>query len=1456
MADNDEVISDAVVTVRPDTTGFRTKLEKQLASATKGVTVKVKVVPDATGLRDAVRVAVAKQQALTRQPVYKVKVVADAGGFLTTVRNELRKQKLLKQPEYKVKVTADVQQGAAGRGGGRGGPGGRGGAGGIDKELAKLYKRVRDFEEQVQQAEDRAYDTRYARFRDFHERVQRDELAAYREAERRRQAVEDAEKASLDRLAAEEKKAADARTKIRDKEARDRERILREGLKSRSKALEAPQLIDFGGRGVRPMNLLYGAVAALTPALFAMGTSALQAASSVAALGAAGTGAALGISALAISFGSISEVLKLRQSAQDSALVKTAKGVATSAADQANSLRDLANARRDEKAAYAAVHTARREAIRDLEDLRQAVRDLDNEYQSNRLSVREAEARELATNRNFFATALDRARARQDTMDARTRLSDTGLERKQKREDLARSVKSGVEGSDKVLQARERARDARDRRLDLAAAKTKQAAAGFDATSAAAAQLERKLAELSPAGREMYYWFDANDAKLKDLRRTIEQGTLPGFTTFLREVSAAPKGGKSTLQLAAQYAAELGGILGKYAGRFGKITTMGFFRKDMATIQKNNATALDTLGKAAERMLRPMLRIFAAASPLLVKFSDKLLDLATQFDTFIEKAEKNGSLTQWFDDTAEQARQWWRILSNAGRFLRDLFTATRPAGGSLVKDFADYMERLANWSSSAAGQKSIKDFFDTIADLPYAQIRDMLASLSELFLAKHVASWAAANPMFTAIGLLITSNPAMAMSLIRALTYFVETGARMVAANPELTALVLGMVGLAKINKATGGALFAVTGLDKLKEVLAGKFKVLDQFTGGGANTSVMNVRAAVVNIYGGGVAGGPGGAPGPGGTPGAPGAPGAKPGRFQPGSIGNLAAMTGFAVGAGLVSQIDTSGSSDFKKGLKSGVEGALGGAAVGTMLGGPIGAAIGAAIGGGIGLVLEGQAATQRIKATAQGREFFAREKVKGELGQMDQGVVARNVSAPALQDYIKARRESVAAAVEAERQLRGPAAARKLEIAETQKTAGALRNLLPYYGLAGDKVKAYANQVSGVNDLNYRLRQEQLQAQGALTSTGKKLDETGAKARNAAKDTATLTEKLDELTGERKIVLTVEGKATVIDDLEEIAVYQQLIRQNLQPTTSNINKQKKVFEKNRLASGGLVGGYSPYDKADNIPALLTAKEWVQPVSAVKYYGTDFMEAVRTRQFPRFAAGGPVEWPFPVKVATPKYDPESFSGPDALYMGAPVKGIGNVKGLGATIMAAVLDAKQKFPGLTVYSGYRAGSVTVTGNASYHGKRRAVDLPPSMALFEYLKQRWDGAIRELIYSPANGRQVWNGKPHMYSASVRKGHFDHVHLALAEGGQVPAKKFDTGGVLPPGYTLAFNGTGQNETVRTSRQEAVRQGPVRLDRRDITLLAAAVTATGAATVNMDGRRVAELTNQYNYLPSGV
>ena len=90
----------------------------------------------------------------------------------------------------------------------------------------------------------------------------------------------------------------------------------------------------------------------------------------------------------------------------------------------------------------------------------------------------------------------------------------------------------------------------------------------------------------------------------------------------------------------------------------------------------------------------------------------------------------------------------------------------------------------------------------------------------------------------------------------------------------------------------------------------------------------------------------------------------------------------------------------------------------------------------------------------------------------------------------------------------------------------------------------------------------------------------------------------------------------------------------------------------------------------------------------------------------------------------------------------------------------------RKAFPGLPLTSGYRPGAVTATGNPSYHGRGRAVDVPPRMEVFEWIRTNYGSATAELIYSPAGNRQIRNGKPYVYTGVTRAQHYDHIHWAI------------------------------------------------------------------------------------------
>ena len=168
----------------------------------------------------------------------------------------------------------------------------------------------------------------------------------------------------------------------------------------------------------------------------------------------------------------------------------------------------------------------------------------------------------------------------------------------------------------------------------------------------------------------------------------------------------------------------------------------------------------------------------------------------------------------------------------------------------------------------------------------------------------------------------------------------------------------------------------------------------------------------------------------------------------------------------------------------------------------------------------------------------------------------------------------------------------------------------------------------------------------------------------------------------------------------------------------------------------TGGPVGGFSPHRRADNIPAWLTAGEFVQPVDTVNYYGKGFMEKLRKRQIPRFADGG------------------SVSG---FAWGGQVPPAGHAKGGLAALMQ--FGRWLRSMGYRVAEGPGEFGPITGGHAknSMHYKGRAIDVNsrPGQSAAE---QRELDAI--MPFARAFGlRSIWRVA----------GHFNHAHFDTGRG---------------------------------------------------------------------------------------
>lgn len=1523
---DDNIIEEDVVRISPSLKGFRQKLKADLREALAGVepSIKVKLVADKRGFAASVR----EQLATVNIRPIKVPVVADTRGFASSLR-------------------------------------------GIDRD-AKITIKARVDRSQVD-----------------------------REAEKAKRDAERAGKAE----AADTERREKATTRVVEREVARR----RAAANSAFGNAKAPQLIDFGGEGVRPLNLLYGVVAAMSPVLIAMASSTIQASTSLVALGAAGIGAALGIGGVLVSLQNITAAWALRKSVmaqQATAAENSARTSTKNAAEELRQRDSLIDSQKAQLQAEKDLHDARVEAARDLVDMRQKLADLQNQEKDDALSVAEAQAKRQQVYSNFFASGLDRLRADQDVRNAQQQQSDTTVERKKTQQDLAAGVKKGVEGSDKVAKARDQLRLARERRQEaLADSKTGALGGAVSKVTSPMAQLDQLLARMSPAGRELYHWLDANEKTLRRMQNTVEQGVLPGITQFLREITAAPKRGKSTLQLAAEYAGQLGGELTKTLAKAGKLSQSTWFRQSMATIQKHNVAATKTVGNTGLTLIRPVTQLLTAASPLVEKMANGLQSIATWFSNWIDQAQHSGALTKWFADAWHNATLLFDIVKNVGSILVSVFTGSLPTGDNLLDRLDKFIKGVADWAKSPTGQDKITAFFEIFKNLPYGKIGTFFLQAATVFAGIKAVTWAAANPFWTGLGILVKEHPEAALSLVSGLSDFVVTLSKHQGAL-ELLGTVLAA---AKVYKTVTLGL----NISPLKTLLTNKFSILDKFIGG-AKAATMTVRAGVVNVYGGGGAGQKGGGSNLllGG------------GLTIAAVLAAIFAGRGFDEGKHNKSPLDDArnlmkdpSAGNFGKALGFFSPLQWGAAAVGKLVGDPQGVLHWFSItlpnalnpgngeGGwsGLGKNLGHWFSTTMPNWMSGGTGGWS------GLGKSMWNDFKNWIGVPAVQGLWNG---ISGAAGWLWNKLSGWASGfwawlKKLfgVASPSTMTADIGDNLIQ--GLWNGFTEKWTNihktltkwidsnitgpLVSLFGDIGGKIK-------SAFTKPFETLGAALVAPVKRAFDWVN-TNLIDKL----NVLLGAIGVATIA----HIEVGGASPGQSFGNVIGGVvGKAAPVVKK---ADGGRVGGSSPHSRADNIPAMLTANEFVQPVDAVKHYGTDFMEAVRTRQFPKYATGGLVAAGLlatqgsnlATEIISGALRGVSLAGIAQRMMSSPASGDssgGTVSGdagvaataeavarrMGATdkqlialveaglvesgmhnldhgdrdslgflqqrpsqgwgTPAQVMDvahATRSFmtramhadrgvyspgqlaqavqrsafpdrydkryadavavlnslppylsnagtagpmfgpwpPSAASVHGHDSGiwrkiialvppalnpgkygdlyhnRVTDNGGWSWHASGRAVDFMGynQDALAGFFEAR-KGAVLELIHSTKHGNYgVQRGHDHDMGHEYGL-HKNHLHVAMAKGGQV--RKYDTGGTLPPGFTMAYNGTGRNETIRTANQEAALTGPVRLDRRDLTLLAAHIAQAASPTVHMDGQKVAAITNAYSYLPAGV
>jgi phage-related minor tail protein len=227
-------------------------------------------------------------------------------------------------------------------------------------------------------------------------------------------------------------------------------------------------------------------------------------------------------------------------------------------------------------------------------------------------------------------------------------------------------------------------------------------------------------------------------------------------------------------------------------------------------------------------------------------------------------------------------------------------------------------------------------------------------------------------------------------------------------------------------------------------------------------------------------------------------------------------------------------------------------------------------------------------------------------------------------------------------------------------------------------------------------------------------------------------------------------------------------------------------------RMASGGLLRGPGG-PRGDRIPIMASDREFMQPADAVAHYGVPFMEAIRKRQLPRFASGGPIG-----------------------QIGMEARAINKVEAWGTgqrmdrglnKIMSMFSSAGGGNLGQWIAAALAITNTAATWGAAIRrrvmfesgGNPNAINLTDSNFLAGHPSQGLMQTIPSTFFGYHQAGTSFSITDPVANIAAA------INYIKSRYGTIfaidpPVRGYDRGGMLPPGLSMAYNGTGRPEPV--------------------------------------------------------
>lgn len=464
------------------------------------------------------------------------------------------------------------------------------------------------------------------------------------------------------------------------------------------------------------------------------------------------------------------------------------KNSSQAAQQQRDALRAVDDANRD-------LARSTKDAKRNLEDLNDQMRDAPLDEAEALINLQQAQT-EAAD--KWGKTALQQQKDALGVEKAQSQLADTQKRGVRTAQDWTEANAKGVAGADAVVAATDRVSKANE-----AAGKSGQ-------------KWSDAMAQLSPKAKQFMQDIKGMEGVWTSFQNSVQDHFIDGLGDSFKNLATQDL---PLVQKGFDNIAD--GLNNNVKTALNGLTSDGN-KSFLERIFGNTAQSQQQFSNVIKPLEDGLLHLAAVGSDSLPRLTTGLSDVMNRFDSFVDRADKDGSLDKWINSGIQAFKDLGNSLINIGSILNSVSDAFTGQGGRGFLQLLDTgTRRLADFLKSADGQTKLIDFFKT-ARTELDRFEPILRDMPGLWhnLSGAIQNWASiTTPILTTIAGLLSQHPVLINAIV-----FAFAGWKTISPIITGVSAVLKSDFLAAIKNATSavGTAFSTGGLSGAVSSLAG----------------------------------------------------------------------------------------------------------------------------------------------------------------------------------------------------------------------------------------------------------------------------------------------------------------------------------------------------------------------------------------------------------------------------------------------------------------------------------------------------------------------------------------------------------------------------------------------------------------------------------------------------------